>query len=317
MSSKIELEYIKCNICGKDDYKYLFTVEDKQFKFGEKFSIVKCRNCGLVYLNPRPKRSEIGKFYPEEYFYRDYFSYKVLSGSLGQILWQFFIKFFFGGRSDLYIISYFKNMPRGKLLDVGCGCGALLKLLKDDGWETHGVDISSYATKKVEEIGLDVFTGELIEAGFLDKYFDIVILHHSLEHIYDPAEVLREVFRILKDNGILIIGVPNIKSIEARIFRQNWFPIEAPRHLYHFSLRTLDLLLNKTGFARQTVWFDPEPIHLFTIVVQLISNKLTKILTHRVRFIFLAILYPFTSILAKCHLGTSFIVTAKKYKSIL
>lgn len=310
MRKKIEFEYIKCNICGKDDSKHLFTVEDKQSGSFKKFSIVKCKNCSLVYISPRPKKHEIGRFYLEKYF-----SPTAYSGTeLEQMLWYFLLKLF--SRSSriafLYIISLLKNKSSSKVLDVGCGYGELLKLLKEDGWKSYGVDTSSTAAKKAREMGLDVFTGELIDAGFLDKYFDVVILHHSLEHMHDPTEVLREVHRILKDNGVLIISVPNIDSIEAKIFQKNWFAIEAPRHLYHFSIHTLDLLLNKIGFIRQTVWFDPTPMTLINSMKQIIENKLPRILTHLVIFIFSIILLPINFILVICHLGALFTVSANK-----
>jgi len=310
LSSKIEFEYVKCNICDKGNSKHLFMVEDKQFESTEKFSIVKCRNCGLAYLNPRPEKNEIGKFYPKEYFSLNAFS----DSKLRVKLWKF--PKFFGVRSDFYTYSFIKKRSKGKILDVECGCGELLKLLKEDKWETYGVDTSITATEKAKKEGLDVFTGELNEAGFRDNYFDVVILHHSLEHIHDPTEVLRKIYRALKDNGTLIIGVPNIRSIRSRIFKKNWFAIKAPRHLYHFSVHTLDLLLDKTGFIRQKIYFDPSTKPLITNVVQQISNEFIKIFINHMRFIFFTILHPITLILPKFHLGDSFVVIAEKFKSI-
>ena len=196
----------------------------------------------------------------------------------------------------------------GKILDVGCGAGYLLSLFKEMGWETYGVEVSPLAGKIAKEKGINIYEGELYETGLIDKYFDVIVLNHSLEHMYNPTKLLLEVNKILKDDGILIIGVPNIKSMEARIFKKNWGSIRAPQHLYHFSESTLNLLLDKCGFNLKKIWFDPNP----EVLIWQIFGIKNKILKTRIKFFLYALLYPFTMILSKFNLSANFIVTAKK-----
>src|SRR5262249_45459063 len=125
---------------------------------------------------------------------------------------------------------------QGCLLDVGCGPGGNLVMLKDQGWDVYGLDSSETAVKRGrQEVGDRVALGELGRVAYKDRFFDVVLFSHSLEHTFGVWAVLREVRRILDDRGLLVITLPNAGSWEAKLFGRWWFPWELPRHLYHFN----------------------------------------------------------------------------------
>ena len=103
-----------------------------------------------------------------------------------------------------------------------------------------------------ELFGERVKLGDLLDVHYKDRAFDVVLLSHSLEHLYDPLSTLLEVRRILDDDGVVVVTVPNAGSMEARLFGRWWFPWELPRHLYHFEKATLAQLLRQAGFCVQS-----------------------------------------------------------------
>jgi len=120
------------------------------------------------------------------------------------------------------------------------------------------VDLSVAAVSAAKQVyGIDVFTGTVPEAPFADESFDVVTASHYLEHVPNPLEVLATIRRLLKPNGLCLIGTPNVASLNARIFRDCWFPLECPRHLYLYSPATIRRLLEKAGFAVDGIAFDP------------------------------------------------------------
>ncbi|MCG8604112.1 class I SAM-dependent methyltransferase, partial [bacterium] len=135
------------------------------------------------------------------------------------------------------------------LLDIGCGTGEFLLEMQSHGWQTRGIEKDAQAAEFAQKIyRLDVTSGDIEAKKHLKKSYDIVTLWHVLEHLHDPWEALQTVRQILKDDGYVLIAVPNIGSTDARFYRQNWVALDAPRHLYHFTPQTLARLLQRAGF---------------------------------------------------------------------
>lgn len=226
------MEHVKCDLCGSDDTSLLFTARDMNQSKKGLFNVVRCQKCGLVYVNPRPAKKEIGKFYPKTYFWGP----AAANGDIDKYQYEKMEK-----------IKRIKKV--GKILDVGCGAGYFLAVAKENGWGTHGIEVSKIAASYArEKFGIDVFVGELREAGYPDEYFDVVTLWHVLAHLPDPSETLAEVNRVLKKDGLLVLTVPNIGGFQAKIFKEFWFHLDVPRHLYFFELGTLKQMLGKSGF---------------------------------------------------------------------
>lgn len=226
-----------CLLCGCDQTAPLFTCAD--FWLDRKTvtaTFVRCRQCGLVYQNPRPSAQEMPSHYPPEYeVFQD-----------GRQRTGFVLRY--GMRKRSRFVTRFK--PRGRLLDVGCAGGNFLEWMQQiGGWEVSGVETGESAADQARQKGLNVTTGDLFSAAYTGAYFDAVTLWDVIEHVPDPLALLREVHRILKPDGILVMRLPNIDSLDARWFGRYWAGLDAPRHLYVFGLRTLDQLLRQSGFA--------------------------------------------------------------------
>jgi methionine biosynthesis protein MetW len=257
--SRRRLETISCDLCDSRDVVLKFTARNSEFK--ETFHLVECTQCGLVYLNPRPTKLEIGKYYPEE----NYYAYQDLDDESWNNFRQRVKNFIlesqpgYSKNSELVrslIWPLFKRslmiqvpfIPAGRILDVGCGNGYFLKWMKEHGWESFGVEISKTGSQVAAKNGIKVFNGELEKAKYPSNYFDVVTVNQVLEHVYSPARVIREASRVLRPNGLLVVCVPNLESYEEQIFKQHWYALDVPRHLYFFSIRTLTSLLQKNEF---------------------------------------------------------------------
>lgn len=232
------MEEVSCVVCGADDADRLYVGQDRLHGIEGVFQLVRCRCCGLVYLRPRPSKKEIGRYYPDDY--RAYTGDHDL-GALARLTRRL------GTEKKCKAVTGMRG--KGEILDVGCATGQFLSMMRDKGWVTRGIEVSQYAALYAKEkLQLEVFPGELHEAGFPEKQFDVVTMWHVLEHLHDPVATLVQVHRVLKDDGLLMVSVPNIECLQARIFGQFWAGLDVPRHLYVFSPQTLERLFERAGF---------------------------------------------------------------------
>jgi len=237
------MEYVNCNLCRSKEKHLIFELKNKYTPIGERLNIVKCNNCGLVYLNSRHHLEEIKKYYPQEYFPRL---------NIKRVDERDKNRLDIKCKNRLKEILYLKKS--GKVLDIGCGDGYFLNYLKQNGWQVNGIEISEFAARKIKEkYDIDIFCGELSQAGYPDEYFDVVSLFEVLEHLPDPAEALLEVQRIIKKTGLLIMTVPNFDSLQRLLFGKYWHIIDPPRHLFYFSRTTIDTILKKCNFGLFTI----------------------------------------------------------------
>ena len=156
-------------------------------------------------MNPRPTQEEIEKFYPLTYSWKETLKAESL-----------FIKWIRGAentyryhllKNETAKVIKFTGRNVGKVLDIGCGTGDRLDVFRNMGFETYGVETSDSAHYAKEHLKLNVKKGDLFSSYFPDKVFDVVTLYHVLEHTHDPMKVCKEVYRILKDDGFLVVQV--------------------------------------------------------------------------------------------------------------
>lgn len=257
MNAEENFEFVKCNLCDSNHSTILFKGKDMVHKKEGTFTIVKCNKCGLVYVNPRPKHNVISKYYPDDYWDIDGDNTPNNEMKLKNLVHRIINK-----------IYYKINIPYhngGKILDIGCGDGKGLLKLKEEGWETFGVEISPLAAEHARnKLSLNIFNGIVEDAQYEDEFFDVIILNHVLEHLSYPNTTLTEINRILKHGGRLVISVPNVNSFEARYFKKYWSAWELPRHLYHFTPSTIKSLLDKTGFEVINIEYDNNPNNILS-----------------------------------------------------
>lgn len=141
-----------------------------------------------------------------------------------------------------------------RLLDLGCGDGSFLALMRDAGWHVTGIDPDAKAARTAQErFGLTVIVGSLQDAGFPNQSFDAVTLSHVIEHVHDPVALLSECRRVLKPGGRAVIVTPNIRSLGHRRFGASWRGLEPPRHFNLFSSQTLRNCCQRAGLSVQTL----------------------------------------------------------------
>lgn len=163
---------------------------------------------------------------------------------------------------------------RGRCLDIGCGAGSFVQKMLLEGWESHGVEINRLAAEVGSSRGLDIHAGDLQSAQFPDSYFDYVRASHSLEHVTSPQETLLEINRILRPGGIVMLAVPNVESLNARIFKENWWHLCVPVHPFSFSAKTLTRLVANCGFLVETVRYNSDYVGtLGSVQIWLNRNK--------------------------------------------
>lgn len=270
---------MKCALCGADASDLLYWGRNHDYISLERFRVVKCKCCGLVYLDPQPKAEYLSEFYKAGV-------YSGRSNALSSLVEPISRLFH---RLRLRKVEAFRK--QGKLLDVGTGKGKFLATARERGWEVYGTEPAEGRLHIARhEYGVDTVHKDLEEEPFAGSYFDVITLWHVFEHLPDPNGMLRELHSMLKDDGLLLIAVPNIDSIQSRFGKEKWFHLDVPRHLYHYSPRTLQMMLEKNGFrALQIDHFSLENnplgvIQTFLNVIGCEPNFLFNFLKRNVNF---------------------------------
>jgi len=286
-----------CPICackGKTVHSGMY---DRMFKAPGKWEMSKCVNasCGLLWLNPMPNDDELWKIYVEYYthgsegkytfdfirnienkYYELAYGYRNLDKP-NSILPGFIVNLFPTEKSELdFRILGLDAVPGGKMLDIGCGNGHLIKRLMKMGWNVEGMDFDPVAVEYCKSLGLNAKAGDFFELNYPSDYYDAVTLSHVIEHVPNPAKTLTEIFRILKPGGKVVMATPNSDSwLYTDVFKENWLSLHPPAHIHIFNLDNLGDLVKNAGFelkkAKTTVRNDGFVYAASTMLKQ--SNK--------------------------------------------
>lgn len=237
----MQLETIACNLCGSPESETLFE------KGG--LPVVRCCHCGLVYANPRLTQSEIWRRYSPAYFWDEYMP--AHHASRGEYVSEIH------RRRNLRLLSLLQPFRKvNTLLEVGCAAGFFLKVASEEGWQGTGVEIMEPAVVYARQtLGLDVYAGTLLDADLPPAGFDAVVMIETVEHLLDPAQTLREAYKLLRPDGVLLVTVPNYNSAMRYLLGIAWSVLSPAEHLYYFTETTLMRLLRQVGFrGTRAVW---------------------------------------------------------------
>jgi 2-polyprenyl-3-methyl-5-hydroxy-6-metoxy-1,4-benzoquinol methylase len=238
--------------------KHFLTVKDYSVS-KETFDLYYDETLDMLITHPQPSLENLGKYYESE----DYISHTDNKRSLFEKVYHFIKSIALKNKLNL-INSLQPN--KGKILDIGAGTGEFLSVAKNDGWQTIGVEPSDRAKAIAKSKGVS-FVEEASELE--NQSFDVISMWHVLEHVPDLDKQIKELKRLLKPTGTLIIAVPNFKSFDAKHYGKFWAAYDVPIHFWHFSKTAIKLLFEKEEMKLEKVL----PMKFDSFYVSLLSEK--------------------------------------------
>ena len=245
-----------CAICGVEDVEPIAVGADFEYRTSsDEFLAVRCRRCKLVYLNPRPADSEAARIYPDSYH-----AFQFRPAEYG---------FVYRVRRRLEarrLLRWCRGLPEdARILDVGCGDGLHLGLLREFGrpnWTVEGVDADARAVAAARSAGLTIHHGQVEGMGFSPESFHLVLLIMTVEHLSDPAAALRTVAKLLAPGGRVVLVTDNVGSPDFALFGgRHWGGFHFPRHTYLFDRNTLAALGTNAGLAVERISTAVSPVN--------------------------------------------------------
>ena len=229
-----------CNFCGHQLAEKFLTLSDLRLNLSGSWNLMKCENCGLLYIDPQPGWEELSAHYP-----KDYHAYLRKDTRMTGFLRGF------GLRRRVKSVLGSTTVQKGRLLDVGCATGDFLQSFKTmTDWKVEGLEIVPEAAAVARAKGLDIIEAELETADLEADNYDVITLWDVLEHVANPARNLQICYDLLKPGGILVIKCPDPAGKEALIFKESWIGYEAPQHLFGFPKTVLVNKLKEIGFSK-------------------------------------------------------------------
>jgi SAM-dependent methyltransferase len=231
-----------CLLCGADGASRVFRASDRLYQTtAAEFTVVRCGNCGLLRLDPRPSTAELSRYYPRDYWFApDPNAAGRLEEAYRRIVLRDHVHF---------VEAALREAGNGPLLDVGCGGGLFLGLMRERGFRVTGLDVSSDAARVAwARQRVPAVCGTLDRAPLRTNAFACVTMFHVLEHLADPRVFLIAARDLLTAQGRLIVQVPNAASWQSRLLGRRWNGMDVPRHLFDFRANDLERLVESCGF---------------------------------------------------------------------
>lgn len=215
------------------------------------FSVVRCRGCGLMRTDPRPAAESIGFYYPPTYAPFRSTQIAAATTAAGRGGWKQRVRGAFDFRHHPL-----PRLPRpGRMLEVGCASGAFLYEMARRGWEVEGIESAPAAAAAARRLGFPVHTGPLETAPDPAHAYDLVVGWMVLEHLHEPLEALRKLRRWTRPGAWLAASVPNAGAYELALFRDRWYALQLPTHLFHYTAQSLRRLLERAGWRLERVLY--------------------------------------------------------------
>ncbi|MBC7911805.1 MAG: class I SAM-dependent methyltransferase [Pyrinomonadaceae bacterium] len=254
--ASLSLESVGCCICETDDAEPLGVGEDFEYNTSpETFLAMRCRQCSLVYLNPRPSLADLDCIYPENYH-----AFQFSEEHYGLV---YKVRRRLESRRAL---SWCKGLDEdARILDVGCGDGFHLSLLREfgrPGWRLEGVDNSQRAVEMAARSNLLVHHGSVEHLDLPLAAYDLAFLIQTIEHVGDPPGILKAVLKLLKPGGRVVIVTDNTDSLDFKMFKgRHWGGYHFPRHWNLFNPKTIKALAEKVGFEVESLKTVVSPVN--------------------------------------------------------
>lgn len=248
----MKIHYKHCPVCNSGNIHFVLSVKD--FTVSEEaFPVWQCDDCTLRFTQEVPDAESINPYYKSD----DYISHTNTSKGLINQLYQKVRKRTMRQKAE--IVEKLTGLQQGKLLDIGAGVGTFLSTMKNRNWNVTGLEPDRDArilANKLYAINL-LSSDKLFD--FEKNHFDAITMWHVLEHVHDLHHYIAQLKAIVKDEGKIFIAVPNYTSKDASIYQQYWAAYDVPRHLYHFSPKSIDRLMQQHGLRvinLLPMWYD-------------------------------------------------------------
>lgn len=246
------IHHTTCPVCDSTNLKPVLSAKDYTVS-RELFEIAECQSCTLRFTQNIPDEDSIGPYYKSE----NYISHSNTDKGFINQLYQSVRKKTLLQKRKLIIST--TGLSRGNLLDVGSGTGAFVNEMKKQGWQITGLEPDAGAKAVAKQLyGLEL--SDIKQLYQLPAAsFDAITLWHVLEHVHELNAYVQQLKLLLKPNGKIFIAVPNYTSTDAAIYKEHWAAYDVPRHLYHFSPRSMQKLMAKHGLKvkeYKAMWYD-------------------------------------------------------------
>lgn len=270
MKSNLAKKEVRCPSCAESRARLVATGFDREYDdtTDDRFTMVKCEACRLLYLSPRPDESELPTIYPDNYHAYDMVRGKKRGVATVTRQWVY------GLRLRKALRSLAADRPLS-LLDIGCGDAWMLdcyRALRPDA-RTFGVDINARACAIARHKGHEVFEGRFEDIDFANRRFDFINASHVIEHVADPKAFLRKAASLLAPGGALCIETPNTQSLDARLFGESWGAFHFPRHWTLYDAHTLSEMARSCGLRPDKIYFHACPVHWHWSLHNLFTGK--------------------------------------------
>lgn len=244
--------YNQCPVCDSSNIEEALTAKDYTVS-QQQFSIWHCINCTARFTQNVPSQEDIGPYYKSD----TYISHSDTKKGLINSLYHAVRKRTLAGKRNLVINT--TGTSNGSILDIGCGTGAFLNEMQQSNWQITGLEPDDVARQKANELyNIQPEPSHQI-FNINENIFDAITMWHVLEHVHELKAYITKIEKLLKPNGKLFIAVPNYTSYDAQKYAAYWAAYDVPRHLYHFSPKSIEFLLNNTGLQLASIkpmWFD-------------------------------------------------------------
>ncbi|HTS04326.1 MAG TPA: class I SAM-dependent methyltransferase [Candidatus Eisenbacteria bacterium] len=254
---------MECRICRNSFANQAYRAREMMFGYRDAFDYFECSQCGCVQILEVP--ADLSKYYPSDYYSFARFEARTVGfkeriakrlagpyatcggGMLGRMIFRYYPE------PQLRPLAPVGLSWKSRILDVGCGGGEFLQLLKDAGFKNVlGIDAYIEGNRQYAN-GLRILKRSLQE---MSGEWDLIMFHHSFEHLPDPLETLQHSAAILSKKGCCLIRIPTVSSYAWRHYRACWVQLDAPRHLFLHSVSSMQLLAGDAGFAIKEVVYD-------------------------------------------------------------
>jgi len=258
------VRYTTCPVCDSSSINPLLTVKDHSVSKRD-FVIWQCSTCSLRFTQDVPDSDSIGQFYQSP----EYISHTNIATGPVNKLYQRVRRYTLSQKAALITRH---TVPSGNILDMGAGTGAFLHTMKEKGWNITGLEPDAGARDQAgKSFGVDLQDISHLE-HLPANSFDAITMWHVLEHVHDLHSTIEKLKSLLKSGGKIFIAVPNYTSKDSSIYKLYWAAYDVPRHLYHFTPRSMKVLLERHNMRlieKKPMWFD-------AFYISLLSSKYRK-----------------------------------------